>query len=599
LENQSSPNFARPIRPSAALPSPAASHESDGHYSLERGTYADAFVNRVIEDITPTFLGVSGLKPILSCVVKGAQLPLNKGPVGANDLDATNPRSIINPQPSTVLLDGIDVQTAHGLYLNFLDRVITQYPVYHRNDITSAFNSIYHPASNPGQDTPRNKYIMSLVMAISLSTAARTKQRVANSHASLLVSSAIRWIPSVATNDLQGLQAILLLAQYSFLNPSMADVWLLTGLISQAVIDLGLHQELPNDSRTSAYARDMRRRLFWVAWEMEVAVCSIFSRPINLPTRRYDVAFPVEVDDAYITEDGIDISGRVSKFMTHRIWKFRQIEAEIIAVLHDHDTLPPECSTLEHWMKMIQRSIAEWHKEVYHAAAANKDAVLASRWAEMKLYSDIAYPYILLQLYRPTKRIPQPTNEHFVTAFVSAVQVADGYTKQSMLEPGAIKYVFYSCHHCFSAAIVFLQALSRYKVEISEKFAFQQIEKWMKGFSTCFVTIAERWPAATRCLEEYERLLGPIKKDYIDFLVQKPYDTPHHEPGMGKAVRSIHNYRTSDELQIALNHWTASALNPATTSDITDAIGLHTCNTLPHDWNAEFSLNFSFGQELI
>lgn len=178
----------------------------------------------------------------MSCVVKGTQLPSRKGPVGATDLDENHPRSIINPQPSTSTLNNIDPKTATGLFYNYLDRVIAQYPIYHRNDVTTAFNSIYHPVSNPGQDSNRNRYIVSIIMAISLSTAARTKQKKANALAYSLVRHAMQWIPDVTTNDLPGLQAILLLTQYIFLNPSMADLWLLTGLISQAVIDLGLHQ---------------------------------------------------------------------------------------------------------------------------------------------------------------------------------------------------------------------------------------------------------------------------------------------------------------------------------------------------------------------
>lgn len=544
-----------------------------------------------MEDLSPPFLGISKAKPILNCVVRGTQLPSKKGPVGATDLNENHPRSIINPQPSGTGLEGFDHKTANNLFHNYLNHIITQYPIYHRNDVTSAFNSIYYPASvsNPGQDLPRNRYIVSIIMAISLSTAARTKQRAAMAHANSLVRHGMQWLPDVATNDIHGLQAILLLTQYIFLNPSMADVWLLTGLISQAVIDLGLHQELPLG--ISDYDRDMRRRLFWVAWEMEVAVCSIFSRPINLPTRRYDVAFPVQVDDTAITEEGIDLTGRVTKFTSKRIWLFRQIEAEIISVLQQNDAIPKECASLEHWMSNIVTRILDWHNEVYQAAAENKDPGFNSRWTEMKLYSDIAHPYILLTLYRPSKRIAQPTTENWLTAFLSAVQVADNYWKQSNAEAGAIKYVFHPCHHVFTSAIIFLQALQRCKSEISEKYTFQRVESWMDCFARFFETIAERWPAAKRCLEEYEKLLEPIKKEYLDYVMQKTNHISQQSPILGNVVDGLYNYPSTTDLDGALSFW--STFNPATTADTLNSLDAFSYN-VPNDWNTEFNFNFSF-----
>ncbi|KAF2875257.1 fungal-specific transcription factor domain-containing protein [Massariosphaeria phaeospora] len=591
LEDPTSPtSLRRPGRPSAVFPSPAASHESEGHagpWSPEKCTYADGLVNQAMEDITPSFLGISKARPILSCVVKGTQLPSKKGPVGGTDLDENHPRSIINPRPLPNALDAVDFKTASGLFHNFLDRVITQYPIYHRNDVSIAFNSIYYPASNPGHDSPRNRYIVSIIMAITLSTAARTNQKQANAMAYSLVRHALQWIPDVATNDLRGLQAILLLTQYIFLNPSMADVWLLTGLISQAVIDLGLHQELPNDLKITSFERDMRRRLFWCAWEMEVAVCSIFLRPVNLPIRNIDVAFPVEVDDTAITQAGIDPSGRISKFTSRRIWQFRMIEAEIISVLWHGDPIFKEYGSLELWMQKCAASMLAWHSELYAAANANMDSSFEARWKEMELYADIAYPYIMVVLNRPSRLIPNPAVENLVTAFTNAVQVADGYWQQSNADFGRIKYVFHPCHHVFNCALVFLQALPRCKAEISERYTYEQVEDCMGRFSRFFSTIAERWPAAARCLEEYERLLVPIKKEYADFVMQKSSYVPQQMAPPAEVVDGLYSYPTNfDE---ALTFWTT--FNPTSTADAGDTLGAY-AYSVPHDWNAEFSLNF-------
>jgi hypothetical protein len=590
----------------AGQPSPAVSYASEQnqgqhqnqnpahHYGADKCAFADSLVNQVMEDITPSFLGVSKARPILQCVVKGTQLPSRKGPVGSTDLDENHPRSIINPRPAKSLFHDLipDEVGANILFQNYLDRVITQYPIYHRNDVTTAFNSIYHKkASSPSEDSVRNRYIVCIIMAISLSTHARRQVRKANETAYQLVRHAMQWIPDVATNDIPGLQAILLLTQYIFLNPSMADVWLLTGLISQSVIDLGLHQELPDDAKISAYQRDMRRRLYWCAWEMEVGVCSIFLRPASLPIRGIEVGFPLEIDDTAITQSGTEPSGRVSKFTQRIICRFRLIEAEIISVLWHGEPLPRECASVAQWIQKCTAAMLEWQQDIYAAARANEDPGLVARWDEMTLYSRIALPYILVTLNRPSRRCPTPTTSQMMLALVKAVEVADGYFQQSEAGAGRIKYVFHPCHHVFNCALVFLQGLQRCKQEVSDAYRWEQIEEWMEVFANCFSSIAERWAAAKRCLEEYKRLLPPIKKEYADFLAQKTSFVPIPHP-VADIGAPMYNYPTENpapaDIDEAFNIW--NVFNPTTASVINEPLSAHIYNTTPRDWNAEFSL---------
>jgi hypothetical protein len=582
------------------LPTPSDSSTSEvkpGPWGSEKCAFADSLVNQALEDITPAFLGVSKARPLLQCVVRGTQLPSKKGPVVSTDLHEDHPRSILNPQPSNSLFNDIipDEVGANRLFQNYLDRVITQYPIYHRNDVTIAFNSIYHKrAATFGADSLRNRYILCITMAISLSTTARSKVRKANGLAYQLVRHAMQWIPEVATNDIPGLQAILLLTQYIFLNPRMADLWLLTGLISQAVIDLGLHQELPNDATVTPYQRDMRRRLFWCAWEMEVGVCCIFLRSTSLPIRHIEVAFPLEMDDTSITQASVNPEGRVSKFTQRIICRFRLIEADIISVLWHGDSIP-DGITMDQWEQQCINAIILWRQEIYVSASANQDPTLIQRWKEMKLYSDIVYPYILVTLYRPSRQNPTPTTDQTMIALANAVKVADGYYQQSEAEAGRIKYVFHPCHHVFNCALIFLQGLQRCKHEVSETYSWREVEEWMYVFAKCFSSIAERWTAAKRCLEEYERLLIPIKKEYTDFLSQKAsqYSAPlQMTVPMGE---HLYNYPAATaapvaDIDEAYNFW--SVFNPTTTTDTIEPLGALAYNEPPRDWNAEFSLTF-------
>jgi hypothetical protein len=57
-----------PSQPNAGFPSPPDSHESETksrYSSTEKCTYADSLVNQVMEDITPSFLGITQAMPLL------------------------------------------------------------------------------------------------------------------------------------------------------------------------------------------------------------------------------------------------------------------------------------------------------------------------------------------------------------------------------------------------------------------------------------------------------------------------------------------------------------------------------------------------------
>lgn len=506
------------------------------------------------------------------------------------DLNENHPRSILNPSLSSAL-DGIDHTTTNRLLATYLDRITLFYPIYHKTEIKTAFNAVFHPSANSGRDTPRNRFIVSLVMAISFSTCARARQKDAYARAHRLVQDAMQLIPEVLTNDLGGLQALLLLTQYTFLDPSMADLWLFTGLTSQAVIDLGLHQELPNRPHITEYQRDMRRRLFWVAWEMEVAVCSIFNRPISLPTLCYEIPFPLEVDDDAITKTSIDLSGPTPKMLARRIWLFRQIEAEVTSVLHQQGSQPVEGVALHDWIQKMRRSISEWRTEIYTSAQGNRDPMALSRYDDLKLYADIAYPYIILLLCKPSKRTAQPTRDEWLEAFESAVRVAEGYTRQANADTGSIKYVFHPCHHCFSAALVFLQALTRCSSDISTRYSQTHVEAWMKVFSYFFSTVSERWPAASRCLEEYERILEPIKHQYLRFLEQKEWRSMQGLSPLSNQSNAVHSVipMATNEMDNAFNYY--ETFNPTFTTVNGDLLSSPMFQP-PRDWKTEFNFNF-------
>lgn len=62
--------------------------------------------------------------------------------------------------------------------------------------------------------------------------------------------------------SIAGIQAILLLAEYSLVDPARFRSWYLVGMAVKVAVDLGLHQDPPTEVSTNANRLDIRRRVF-------------------------------------------------------------------------------------------------------------------------------------------------------------------------------------------------------------------------------------------------------------------------------------------------------------------------------------------------
>ncbi|KAF4945406.1 hypothetical protein FSARC_14432 [Fusarium sarcochroum] len=553
--------------------------------------------DQVMDYMIPPFLGLTSAVPLARCAVAGTRLPSTRTPaetVDPNDERRAQPvlDSSSNNQPVSGL-SAIPTTVADFLLENYMTRIVAQYPIFYSADIMAHFNSVFHNKHSSLRlgvsATSRDIYVISLIMAISLTTAARTQQVRANSIATSLLKEAMQHMPSVCTNDIAGLQALLLLLEYTTMDPTAANIWLLSGFATQACIDQGLHQEGFVSQSMDSITKDIRRRVFWCTYELEIATSAALLRPTAFFNISIDVPFPAQVEDNSISSSGIDLDGHVTKFASWRIWQFRQIEAEILSVLFHNGQIPSPHLSLGWWMDAIEAKINGWNREVHQSASLNTDPRNAFQWEEMCLYADIARDYIIVTLFRPSPQIEEPPRENLMKAFTAGIGVADGYWRQSNLGFGNSKYVFHPCYHTFSAAIVFLRALQRCKDTISAMYTLDEIENFIACFSRLFTTIAERWPAASRCLEEFERLMVPVKREYIDHTIQAARNV-----SQSSSYGQIPAFGETDEMALC-SAWQLDSidLEPLLVSELLDHEGSGLSFAVTTHWNAESDLSFS------
>lgn len=97
-------------------------------------------------------------------------------------------------------------------------------------------------------------------------------------HTTALLALSEAGLPS----DVEGVQALLLIAKYSYNHPTTWDAWKTVGIALRLAIELGLHRDPPRED-LDALTLDTMRRVFWVAYSMDRSVAIALTMPLGIP----------------------------------------------------------------------------------------------------------------------------------------------------------------------------------------------------------------------------------------------------------------------------------------------------------------------------
>lgn len=83
------------------------------------------------------------------------------------------------------------------------------------------------------------------------------------------------------SDNVEGVQALLLLAEYSYFHPTDHGGWDAVGLALRRAVELGLHED-PPDRFVDCLTLDIMRRTFWVAYSLDRNIAIATGRPTYL-----------------------------------------------------------------------------------------------------------------------------------------------------------------------------------------------------------------------------------------------------------------------------------------------------------------------------
>lgn len=121
---------------------------------------------------------------------------------------------------------------------------------------------------------PFDHWILRMLLAIASASMSYRHGDENYQRALSLVGDALRFAEDVLhPGSITGLQSILLLAQYSLVNPSHFRAWYLIGMAVRVMVDLGIHQDPPAEVVSDIDRLEIRRRVFYSIYNLDRSVC--------------------------------------------------------------------------------------------------------------------------------------------------------------------------------------------------------------------------------------------------------------------------------------------------------------------------------------
>jgi hypothetical protein len=171
------------------------------------------------------------------------------------------------PEPKTTKLPSR--QAAQAMVQYYMSNIHVLFPAFSPTLIQSILDDVYNPERRH-QLRSSDSWLLYLVLAIGSTAQSRSDQDELYTNGVEFVAHALSYadralMPGYPTQ----IQSLLLLTQYSMLDPAHFDSWYLMGFTCRAVIDLGYHHDPPKSQVPDKAALDARRRTFYCVYALD------------------------------------------------------------------------------------------------------------------------------------------------------------------------------------------------------------------------------------------------------------------------------------------------------------------------------------------
>ncbi|RFU34000.1 hypothetical protein B7463_g2335, partial [Scytalidium lignicola] len=292
-------------------------------------------------------------------------------------------------------------------------------------------------------------------------------------------------------NNIEGVQALILLAEYSYLHPTDLGGWDTIGLALRRAVELGLHEDPPVGT-IDCLTLDIMRRTFWVAYSLDRSLAIAMGRPTCLSDSVITAKFPSNVNDEYITADGIinteSIALGKKRYSIH--WfKYRRLQSEIRTVLYENPLPIFPAIDYADWQTAMQQRIQQWYDEVRQENRRSEAGIDRIRLPEMR---ELTFRRALVLLYRPSPKIPVPSTQGMLELASSSAYVINLYRRFHL--ENKLFLFWQAIENLFEAGTALMYCYVNASL-VRERFTLRLLESLIHSTSTVLWGLVERFPA--------------------------------------------------------------------------------------------------------
>lgn len=317
-------------------------------------------------------------------------------------------------------------------------------------------------------------------------------------------------------DGLESIQSILCCAVYSIRSPVGVSLWKISGMAIRHCVELGYHRSVSKfRMHTDPLTAELSRRCFWVAYDIDRVAAFILGRPMGIPDDSIDVEMPMDLEDEYITSEGLKKQPRGEEEpptpMTGAIHviKLRRLWSKFANTLYPTTTKSTSNHTTTRQVLAgdLRQELEAWYAAVpepVDQASSSALSVFAS-----KAWFQLAYDHSILLLYRHYITLPPlPGEEESVAKAFE--ECAHRSREMCMLyrrlyQNSKIQFTWGSLHILFVGGITYLYCLwksSRLRRSVRQS----DVVNTCMACTTVLVIIAERFKQASTYRDTFETL---------------------------------------------------------------------------------------------
>ncbi|KAI1873062.1 uncharacterized protein JN550_003315 [Neoarthrinium moseri] len=332
-----------------------------------------------------------------------------------------------NPLPDTQTWNAPSRQEGLTIVQFYMSNVYSLYPAFSETTFYALLDQLYNQQDRSIKDP--EYWLVYMVLAIGSAAQSQVTNDAHYMNGLYFVSKALQYadralMPGYVTQ----IQSLILLTQYSMLDPSHFDSWHLIGFTCRAVVDLGFHQDPPVEQMPDKAQLDSRRKIFYCVYSLDRSISMVQARAFSFTDASTNVAWPRPQSfsrRASIT--GQLLSGSEPAFL---LFQLRWAQSHWYQALFQSDTMPLPDSDSYIWQ--ICQEMRQWG-----------DALPTSLPVAMRELFDLELRYSYVYCLAPSARAPYMSNYRRLLIFEHALAYIDRMYEVSR---NGTPNAFYSSH---------------------------------------------------------------------------------------------------------------------------------------------------------